>query len=306
MYFPYLRGKQFELLALKDTVSRLKNDKVFPVIEPVKSAINPLINTINELNQNSIHPYIVINPEVGELIGNPSVQLISALSTANVQYKPCVRINNTNIAAALTMAGQFISDGVEFALYIQESVSTNLAPYMQASVVNILREPSTYPAQFVNHAPRSVILRNSFPSKKRNADYPIAPAFFSDAHLTYNNGMRPNQIGFGDFLTIDERWSESGGPAYVVAIHSTYIDNNMYVKHCISVTGSNNQYDPGGKFLEALQLLITFANNTPSLNQNTLGFQGFKDLHQQRHYPGLGVSKKFSMMHHLETLSNFL
>ena len=80
----------------------------------------------------------------------------------------------------------------------------------------------------------------------------------------------------------------------------------MYVKHCISVTGTDNQSNPGGKFLEALHLLVTFANNTPSVNQNTLGFQGFLNLYQRKHFPGLGIPKKLSMMHHLETLSDLL
>jgi hypothetical protein len=306
MYFPYMRGKQFELLALKETAIRLKNNKVFPIIEPVKSSVKPLITTINELNQHLIYPYIIINPEIGELLGNPPIQLITTLNTANAQYIPCIRINNTNVATAVTIAAQFISDNVNFALYIQEYVPTSLNIYMQVSVVNVFKESSSYPAQFIHSVPRSVILCDSFPSKIRNADYQIAPVLTSNAHLTYNNGAAPNQIGFGDFLTIGEKWSENGGPAYVVAIHISYIDNNMYVKHCISITGNNNQYDPGGKFLEALQLLITFANNSPSINQNTLGFQAFLSLYQKSHYSGLGVSKKLSMMHHLETLSDFL
>ena len=307
MYFPYLRGKQFELLALKGIAVRLKSDKVFPIIEPVKATFNPLITTINELNQHSIHPYIIINPEVGELIDQPPIQLITTLNTENLSYVPCIRINNANITSALNLASQFITDELNFALYIQENVSVNLNPYMQHSIINILKEPSLYPTQFVNTVPRSVILRDSFPSKVRNADYLPAPTFFSDAHLTYNNGAIANQLGFGDFLTIGERWSEGGGPAYVVAIHISYLNNDMYVKHCVSVIDSENQSNPGGKFLEALNSLITFANNPPQfVNQNTLGFQGFIDLHQRNHFPGLGVPKKLSMMHHLETLSDNL
>lgn len=306
MYFPYMRGKKFELLALKDTVTNLKSDKVFPVIEPVKSNVRALLTTIDVLNQHSIFPHIIINPEVGELVSSSPVELISNLDNKNEKYIPCIRINTINVTVALTIADQFITDNVDFSLYIQEHVSINLVKYMKASVVNLIREHSSYPAQFIKSAPHSVILRDSFPSRPRNADYPIAPVFFSDAHLSYNNGTLPNQIGFGDFLTMGEKWTEGGGPAYVVAIHVSYIDNNMYVKHCISVSGSDNQLDPGSKFLEALQLQVTFANNTVSVNQNTLGFQGFLDLYKRKHFSGLGVSKKLSMMHHLETISDFL
>lgn len=37
MYFPHLRGKQFELIALRELVGVLNSDKVMPIIEPLKS-----------------------------------------------------------------------------------------------------------------------------------------------------------------------------------------------------------------------------------------------------------------------------
>ena len=165
MYFPYMRGKQNELLALKETVTCLKSNKIFPVIEPVKSSVGPLITTIKELNQYSINPYIIINPEIGELADKSSTVIISTLNTANVQYIPCIRINNTNVTVALTIADQFISNNIDFALYIQEYVSPSLVTYMQASVVNILKESSSFPVQFVNSVPCFVNLCDSFPSK---------------------------------------------------------------------------------------------------------------------------------------------
>ena len=37
MYFPYLRGKQYELLALRDFAFESQcKEKVIPIIEPVK------------------------------------------------------------------------------------------------------------------------------------------------------------------------------------------------------------------------------------------------------------------------------
>ena len=48
MYFPYVRGRQYELLALKELVSGgLLSDKIIPIVEPVK--LSPtLINTMAE------------------------------------------------------------------------------------------------------------------------------------------------------------------------------------------------------------------------------------------------------------------
>jgi len=145
--------------------------------------------------------------------------------------------------------------------------------------------------------------------KNRNSDYSTQPQFFSDAHLTFTNPLEQNQIGFGDYLIIDKAWSESGGPAFVIALHITYIESNnfnMYVKHNLSISSPGNQSDPAGKFQEALHSMLQFANQTPSLDQSTLGFKEYIRIYNNKHYPGLGIPKKLSMMHHIETINNYL
>ncbi|MEI8593888.1 sce7725 family protein, partial [Photobacterium sp. Hal280] len=197
---------------------------------------------------------------------------------------------------------------ISYALFIQEQVQSNFTPFIHKSNTNIIKNRDRYPTPFLNTLPRSVIITNSFPAKRRNADYNSAPVMFSDAHLKYQIPLISGQIGFGDFLTLDDQWSESGGPAYVIALHPTYIeqaDQCMYVKHCNSVSGSSTQANPAAKFREALDALIAFASNTPSVDKQTLGYQGFVGL-QSKPYPNLGVPKKYSMMHHMETISKFL
>ena len=66
-------------------------------------------------------------------------------------------------------------------------------------------------------------------------------------------------VGFGDFLTVGDDYSESGGPAYAVAIHLTFIDptkdDAMFIYHFVSET-QDTPADPAGKFAEALDLLM--------------------------------------------------
>ena len=65
MYFPILRGRQFELLALKDCVERqILSPKVIPIIEPVKIS-STLFNTINSFISNNHSIAIIRNPQVG-------------------------------------------------------------------------------------------------------------------------------------------------------------------------------------------------------------------------------------------------
>ena len=48
MYFPYLRGRQFELIALRELIENdCINSSIIPIIEPVKPTAN-LLKTIAE------------------------------------------------------------------------------------------------------------------------------------------------------------------------------------------------------------------------------------------------------------------
>ena len=66
MYFPYFRGRQYELLALKELASqKLISSSVIPVIEPVKN-IPALNNSLNAFCLASLPIGLIINPSVGD------------------------------------------------------------------------------------------------------------------------------------------------------------------------------------------------------------------------------------------------
>ena len=70
MYFPYLRGRQYELLALRELANNnLLGDYVIPIIEPVK--LSPtLVNTMADFIKTN-HPLSVIrNPAVGTFMSD--------------------------------------------------------------------------------------------------------------------------------------------------------------------------------------------------------------------------------------------
>ncbi|HHK8411212.1 TPA: sce7725 family protein, partial [Serratia marcescens] len=69
MYFPLLRGKQFEFTALRELSGIVPNSLFKPVIEPVRENTKQLETTINSLNKNNITPLIIVNSEIGELKG---------------------------------------------------------------------------------------------------------------------------------------------------------------------------------------------------------------------------------------------
>jgi hypothetical protein len=114
--------------------------------------------------------------------------------------------------------------------------------------------------------------------------------------------------GFGDFLIVGDDYSETGGPAYAVAIHLTFIDgdkdNAMYIYHFLSNRQSTPK-DPAGKFAEALEKMIRKLNATGSKIFPSEAVREFRQLHARGHFPGLGYLKKLSMQHHIETLADY-
>lgn len=70
MYFPYVRGRQYELLSLRELVANnLISKKIVPVVEPVK--LSPtLVNMMAEFIKAN-HPISIIrNPSVGTFLSD--------------------------------------------------------------------------------------------------------------------------------------------------------------------------------------------------------------------------------------------
>lgn len=51
MYYPYFRGKQFELLAIRDTANVMAEAGFTPIIEPVREALNGLERTLKTIKK---------------------------------------------------------------------------------------------------------------------------------------------------------------------------------------------------------------------------------------------------------------
>jgi len=151
-----------------------------------------------------------------------------------------------------------------------------------------------------------ILIRDGF-RKKKNSEY-LDPdvEHFSDLHITFEDeGMQ----GFGDFLTVGDEYSEGGGPAYAVAIHLTFVDedsdSSMFIRHFVS-DSNLTPADPAGKFSEALGKLAEAVRRRNSKIQKTKAVLEFLDLHDRGHYPGLGYVKKLSMQHHVELMASVL
>jgi hypothetical protein len=310
MYHPYFRGKQYELITVRETALTLAAAKFVPIIEPVKEALNGLQRTLQAVCDTEGSAIVIVNPHHG--VHAEGGESISALLKANFLERP-------EIAAGVLLKKSMTVD--EAVACIEEHEDHDMALIhagftdakglvdglgdKMKEMRHVFFEPycgKLYRKHFADA--QRVLLRDGF-QRRRNRDHP-AVELFSDLHVTFEEeGMD----GFGDFLIVGDDYSESGGPAYAVAIHLTFIDptkdDAMFIYHFVSES-QDTPTDPAGKFGEALELMMEKLAEPNNHIFESTAVAEFRDLFARGHFPGLGYIKKLSMKHHIETLNAFL
>jgi hypothetical protein len=309
MYHPYFRGKQYELITIRETAKLLAESNFVPIIEPVKEALGGLERTLKAICDARGKAIVVVNPYHGDhrengigisallqhgYLGNEAIGvgiLLREDITVMEAMACCARHQDhhlTLIHAGFTQA-KALAEALDSALITTPDV------FFEAHCGKLYRKHF--------QGTDRILLRDGF-QRRRNRDHPEVERF-SDLHLTYQEeGMN----GFGDFLVVGDDYSEAGGPAYAIAIHLTFIDPDqddaMFIYHFVS-TRKDTPTDPAGKFAEALEKMINKLESGTSKLYETAAVREFRELHAKGHFPGLGYVKKLSMKHHIETLAAF-
>lgn len=301
MYLPLVRGKQFELVALRELANIIPVHLFKPIIEPVRENYTPLIKTIQILNEKNIEPIIIINPSLGnfkELEG--FIDNILYDIDKKINFIPCIKFKDYS----QNIQSKFESIPGPKAIYIYDKIDPRSMDLLNQSDFSIV--PADAPTGALKSINNIVLMDDPFQKKKKNADYENE-SYFSDLHTSYKD-KASNVLGFGDYTIVGSDYSESGGPAYVVTIHMSYIDKNnfdaMSIKH-FSSFDNNSLADPGGKFMEALNKFYDY-QITNNLFDDTIGKIELLRLHERKQFPGLGVIKKLSIEHHIQTICNYL
>ena len=303
MYFPYLRGKQFELLALKDLVRDGKiSSKVIPVIEPLKPS-STLITTLNTFISNDLDIVVISNPSVGNF-------LEECLSPDKEAFRRDYEIirNNPRVLFGVDLDNhtninredlETFSSKIVAVCKNTDSIPLHVTLINNRAKFNLIKDNKEFSREITEN---KVMLEDKFNVQKRNADYLNTPdELFSSDHLFYKN---EGYAGFSDYSIVGSDFSEGGFAPYAIAIHIVYFDENkkVRVKHFTSI--SNNDYsDPAGKFQEAIEELV---NCKDLIDISTDGLNELRACHSEERYPGLGSVKKMSLKHHLELMNNFL
>ena len=309
MYYPYLRGKQFELKALRDFSLENKNEnEILPIIEPVNQSLNALSLAIDQLKSNGMVFSIIMNPNDGDfkhktvsfdiltsrpdLKNNDGVWIPGYLYQGDptklndeinnspwdeviLVFKTCADVDNDNVVSLISNAK------------------------IKTVVNNFGKTISRRTKKAIKDLGKSLVcLEDCFVNKKRNADYlnDVDEPFSEMFYYCQDEGFD----GFADYTALPSEYAEGGMLPYALAIHLTYLkaEDQINVHHFVS-DSNFDQSNIKGQFYEAASKIEPVFENRPTTLSVLELISKAKDIDG---YPGLGYLKKLSVKNHLELI----
>lgn len=307
MYFPYLRGRQYELLALRELVANQRlGQYIIPIIEPVKLS-STFLKALELFIEKGKKLAVIHNPRVGTFLNDLQddknntlrQKYEELLQNALIIKAHIINEKSSNELAQLEQQGF----GKKELLII-----CNNRDYLEVYLDEFAAERPFYtlmPDESVfrrSIKKNKVLLDDKFEKQERNVDYAnISDEYFSEDHLYYRDD---GYIGFSDYSIVGNNFLESGFAPYAVAFHIVYFDEStiLRIKHFVS-DSNEDITNPAGKFYEALEKLKNWDKTSP---MDTLGLNELLSHYENETYPGLGTVKKLSMMHHIELVGQYL
>lgn len=309
MYYPFLRARQFELIAVRDLVKEnALNEKIIPVFEPTKEDVGNLNLAHPVFKEFGFKSFLIMNPQVGKYAKNLNYFLdyLSSLEDPcfypafifvdNVDYiRESIRSYNLQNCMIIGLDSFSNEDGFK-----------DICSVPEVTDVMIL-DPGKFRSidRFVRGLNKNYIrLDDLFEKQSRNSDYlEIPPHKFSEEHLFFD---AENFDGFSDFTTLPFDYVEGGSTPRAVVIHLTYLnqeeEEQIWIRH---FTSENNDSiaNVQGKFAQASDKALAFCKE---YNLDNSAIRELWKYFVDEKYPGLGTVKKISIKNHLLVLKSFL
>ena len=294
MYFPYLHARGVEKSAIISTIVTYTHNKIVPIIDPYDVEEEEIFTNRNlykicrELVNNS-KMFIVIVNEITDL---NAISLEIGTTFNNYCIYGFLASDNPNMAN---------SSGIQTAI-IHDTVSSNnldstdvLYHIFLPATVALLTYVRQYPQT------KRIIIEDGFELREPNNTYP-ATSVFSDLFSTYQS---LDYIGFGDYLTLGERF-RPGGRANLehvtAALHLTYSNGTMlHIKHFISTPIQLPHIN--GRISDVMaQAVGNIGAFLPTCGISLL---------QQKYANGTGTTnlatlKRISLEHHIEVIDSLI
>lgn len=300
IYYPYLRGRMYDLLALKELVEQDSlSEKIVPIIEPVRDS-KELQETVNLLIDHKKSFSIIANPQVS-VYGLNDTKLYPLPDVDKLPF-----FYPSAILAA-DFSSEFLKtvDKQESMLIVKDY--SLLKAYRDSQVLKtvdkVLIPDEARIRQIVKN--KAVFLSDPLTFVSHVEDYgDLDDEYFEPANWFKQVG---GFEGFGDFSMVGHVYFDKGMPSRAIALHLIYVTENGVLRIHHFVSDSNEKMSgQKDKFFEALRKMVVWSEkNIKGLN-DTSALRELLAYNQQDKFPGLGVVKKLSMMHHFQLMNRLL
>ena len=303
-YFPFLRGKQHELIAVRDLAEAIaEHANVIPIIEPANGNHTTRIS-LDRYIEVSMPFLFICNPLHGTFAGHAGRLFTELISEGLLEYDnwtPTLQVERESRSGDLSAFLDRYRDYEVAVIYNGLPRSERARALLgDQHVVHHIFLDGRVGADYVNGITqdRRVIITDPFNRQPRNADYPERE-FFTDMNTTAGN---PNRLDFGDFSIVGNHYMDTGGPAFAVALHHVHFQNGpgpLDISHFIS-DRTETAADIPGKIIEALDKLVEALNDLrPNNTQACDQYRLMADAEISR---GLGYMKRLAIKQHLELM----
>lgn len=304
MYFPYLRGKEFELSALLEVNASVYSNTI-PILEPVTNKDRR--KQYEKIGKANLPLVLITNPSHGDITAKEIQDKIdkcfithSRLTLGYIvdtrfsikQLTTFLKNNPKRDKAIIFRHNPLASDLAA----IETALSASPAKFL---IFDTKRTNTTTQSILPSHKGK-VLITDGFERQDKNDDYPPISNFDS----IYKTWKRKGILGIGDYLTIGDYFSKGGGQVFVVALHVTIEKpTGLEVHHFKSNSFKSTKGLAPQKFKEANNLLSTSSHVIPLTSSGILLYKNWDAI---AHFPALGAAKKASIMHHIELMSKLV
>ncbi len=312
MYFPYVFGRQSELLALRGAnKSYVASGRIVPIIEPVAVKPDAVVRCLTQLGETAAKAILIVNPTQGEFKESIPKNWKTEVDAVLAKHNSLIPAFKCGPQTTLAAVSSFISShpGRSVALMyhspaLSDAEIHSLAKNPSVAFHVTLQGKTTAAQRALLPKAKAVDIFDRFNKQERNADY-SGKEPFSDHHRTYKSVG----VGFGDYTVTGSDFSPGGGKPAAIAIHATYKnpnDQNVWVEHFVSDDTNLNTGSAESKYHEAVAKLVpTTARRKVEFGTNS-ALEAYAIDHRTGSYPGLGKNKERQIFHHIALMHDLL
>ena len=300
IYYPYLRGRMYDLLALKELVEQNQlSDHIVPIIEPVRDS-KELQQTVQTFI-NAQQPFsVVANPQVSVYgLNDTKLYPLPTVDNLNFYYPSAILagdfssefIKTTSEQKSLLIVHNYELLKAYENTQVLKTVDKVLIPEV-ARMHELVKEKAvslTDPLSFGRHVEEYADLEDEF----------FEPANWYHQVDDYD--------GFADYSMVGHVYFDKGMPSRAIALHLIYVttDGTLRIHHFVS---DSNEKMSGQreKFFEALNKMVVWCDSNISGLNATSALAELLSYQQQAKFPGLGTVKKLSLKHHFQLMTRLL